>query len=206
MLARLVPTGRSHGGSLMNIPALRGLYRFVGFAIVLGYFHAGALAAPETPLPEADRDVDEFYARVDRIVSPTELRVTILDEWRPTDKIDGERWPNGKARVKPTERTVFLEDISVPSEPRHQKAALEFLRNMVKESEGEVICSGSKVETKKAKDAERICVTGYVFVKPGGTLNNALVRAGLATTENVLYHDVQAKAKRQRLGIWADRP
>ena len=52
--------------------------------------------------PEVDKEEDEFYAHVDKVTSPTELLVTILDVWNPMDKLRGPRWPEGNAKVKPT--------------------------------------------------------------------------------------------------------
>jgi hypothetical protein len=165
----------------------------------------GPTAAATAPLPTIDKEDDEFYAHVDAVNSPTELTVTVLDVWEPMDKLRGPRWPEGKARVEPVKRIIILEDISVPDDAEQKKAALEFINNTVKESSNEIICTGSNVSVKKESGGEIVYITAYVFVKKGFTLNNALVRQGLATTSNPLYKSWQEKAKQQKLGIWRDQ-
>ena len=64
--------------------------------------------------------------------------------------------------------------------------------------------TGSSVSVKKEDGQEKIYITGCLFVKAGFTLNNALVRNGLATTSNPLYQSWQEQAKRKKLGIWRD--
>jgi hypothetical protein len=163
---------------------------------------AGDAPAKQESLPEAAKDVDEFYARVDEIVSPTELMVTVLDVWNPLDKARGPRWPGGKARVKPARRAVVLEEIAAPDNADDKKQAMDLLRKAIDESGGEVICSGSGVAVKKLAGGEVICVTGYITVKKGFSLNNMLVRQGLATTTNPFYQPWQEEAKRKGLGMW----
>jgi endonuclease YncB( thermonuclease family) len=155
-------------------------------------------------LPEADKDEDEFYVRVDKVISPTELAVTVLGVWQPADRVRGRRWPDGKSKVKPTQRTIILEDITVPDDAEQKNAALDFINTALKESDNEVICSGSSVSVRKESDSEMICITGYVFMKKGVTLNNALVRQGLATTSNPFYKSWQEQAKQKKLGMWRD--
>ena len=77
-------------------------------------------------LPDVDKDEDEFYAHVDQVNSPTELTVTVLDVWKPMDKLHGPRWPKGKAKVAPAKRTIILEDISVPNNAEQKNAAQGF--------------------------------------------------------------------------------
>ena len=89
--------------------------------------------------------------------------------------------------------------------PNGKKAALDFINKALKESRNEIICTGSSVSVKKESGGEMICITGYVFVRDGVTLNNALVRQGLATTSNPLYKSWQEKAKRKKLGMWRDQ-
>ena len=117
----------------------------------------------------------------------------------------GPRWPEGKAKVAPTKRAIIFEDISVPDDAGQRKAALDFLSKTIKESGHEVICTGSSVSVKKESNIEIICITGYVYVKQGFTLNNALVRQGLATTVNPFYKALQEEAKQKKLGIWRDQ-
>ncbi len=148
--------------------------------------------------------MDEFYAHVDKVVSATELLVTVLDVWEPMDRVHGPRWPEGKAKVRPTQRTVILEETVAPQAAEQKKAAVESLEKAVKESDGEVLCTGSDVSVKKNAGGEVIAVTGYVFVKKGFTLNNALVRQGLATTTNPIYKAWQDEAKQKKLGMWSD--
>lgn len=188
-------------------------------ALVVGYISLLWLTTPnwhsqaseptkgKTSLPEVAKDVDEFYAVVDKVNSPTELTVTVLDEWNPMDKLNGPRWPEGKAKVKPAKRLVILEDTLGPNNAEQKKAALDFINKIVKESSNEVICTGSSVVTKKSGE---ICVTGYVFVRKGKdprlfTINNALVLQGLATTTNPFYKSWQQEAKQKKLGIWRDQ-
>ncbi len=162
-------------------------------------------AAAKASLPEVDRDEDEFYAHVDEVNSPTKLTVTVLDVWQPMDKLHGPRWPAGKAKVKPAKRVIILEDISVPDDAQQKKAALDFISKTLKESDNEIICTGSSVSAKKESGSEIIYVTGYVLVRKGFTLNNALVRQGLATTANPFYKTWQEEAKQKKLGIWRDQ-
>jgi hypothetical protein len=159
-----------------------------------------------TSLAEVDKDEDEFYAHVDEVISPTELAVTVLDVWNPLDKVRGPRWPAGKAKVKPARRIVILEETSAPNAAEQKKAALDFLRKTLKESDNEILCTGSNVSVRKKAGGESICVTGYVYVKAGFTLNNALLRQGLATTTNPFYKSWEQQAKQKKLGIWRDRP
>lgn len=173
--------------------------------VVSQYAQAGAPTAAKACLPEVDKDEDEFYAHVDVVNSPTELTVTVLDVWQPIDKLHGPRWPEGKAKVKRTKRVIVLEDISVPNGAGQKKAALDFISKTLKESSNEVICTGSSVSVRKQSGSEIVCITGYVYVKKGFTLNNALVRQGLATTTNPFYKSWQERAKKQKLGIWRDQ-
>ncbi len=156
-------------------------------------------------LPEAPKDEDEFYVHVDKVISPTELMVTVLDVWQPMDRLRGPRWPQGKAKVQPTTRKIILEETSVPDNAEQKKAALDFIIKTIKESGDELITSGSNIATKKESGREVICITAYVYVKAGFTLNNALVRRGLATTTNPLYFSWQNEAKQKKLGIWRDQ-
>ena len=165
----------------------------------------GVWAAPppvQPTLPAVDQNADEFYARVDRINSATELTVTVLDLWQPLDKVKGPRWPGGKAKVQPAERIVTLEDTSVPANPQDQKAARDCLAEALKQSNNEVICTGSAVSVRREAGKPVVAVTAYVYVKEGFTLNNRLVRLGLATTTNPFYKAWQDKAKQKRLGLW----
>jgi len=162
------------------------------------------LAPQKIALPEIGKDIDEFYARVDEVVSPTALRVTILDAWNPEDKLHGLRWPNGEAKVQPAKRTIFLEETSVPNNGDAQKAAVDFVKTLIQKSNHEILCTGSNVAVKKEPQGEVICVTAYVYVKKGYTINNALVRQGLATTSNPFYKSWQEEAKQKKLGIWRD--
>jgi endonuclease YncB( thermonuclease family) len=82
---------------------------------------------------------------------------------------------------------------------------MDFLRKSLKESDHEVICTGSSVSVQNRPGGAVISVTGYVYVKHGFTLNNALVARGLATTSNPFYKSWQEKAKQQKLGIWRNR-
>jgi hypothetical protein len=152
-----------------------------------------------------DPQEDEFYARVDEVRSPTELIVTILDIWKPMDKLQGDRWPNGAAKVKPTRRIIVLEETAVPNDPNVVNEAVAFLKKAIRNSNHEIICSGSNVSVRKEPEGETICVVGYVFVKNGLTLNNALVCRGLATTTNPFYQSLQHEAKRKKLGMWRER-
>ena len=163
---------------------------------------AGDRTPADAALPTVAEDVDEFYAHVDRINSPTELTVTILDLWQPMDKVKGPRWPEGRAKVKPAERIVALEEIAVPGNADDQKAALAFAAKTLRQSKDEVICSGSSVVVGKESGKQTIRIKAYVFVKDGFTLNNALVRQGLATTTNPIYKSWEQEAKQKRLGIW----
>lgn len=161
--------------------------------------------AATASLPEVDKDEDEFYAHVDKINSPTELMVTVLDVWKPGDKLHGPRWPEGKAKVKPAKRAIILEEIAVPNNAEHKRAALDFVSKTLKESGNEVICTGSSMSVRKESGSEIVCITGYVYVKEGFTLNNALVRQGLATTTNPLYKSWQQQAKEKKLGMWRNQ-
>lgn len=173
---------------------------------VIGQYAQGCDPTVATEsLPEIDKDEDEFYAHVDEITSPTELTVTVLDAWKPMDRLRGPRWPEGKAKVKSTRRILILEDISVPNDAKQKKAAIDFLEKVIKESGNEIICTGSNVSTKKESGSEIVCVTAYVYLKKGFTLNNALVRQGLGTTSNPFYKSWQEKAKQEKLGIWRDQ-
>ncbi len=185
----------------------------LGFLLLLGLAtidhaplaaQAGEPVSPQSQasLPVADKDIDEFYARVDEVVSPTELTVTILDAWDPKDKWNGLRWPDGKAKVQPAKRTVLLEETSVPKDADAQKAAIHYIKTLVQESNNEIVCTGSNVAVRKDPQGEVICVTAYVYVKKGFTINNALVRQGLATTTNPFYKSWQEEAKQKQLGIW----
>ena len=90
--------------------------------------------------------MDEFYAVVDKVNSPTELTVTVLDEWNPMDKLNGPRWP--RERQSQTRETISnLEDTLGPNNAEQKKAALDFINKIVKESRNEVICTGSSVVT-----------------------------------------------------------
>jgi hypothetical protein len=162
--------------------------------------------ATSPSLPVVAEDVDEFYARVDKVNSPTELAVTILDVWQPSDKTKGPRWPEGKARVQPAKRIVNLEDTIAPPAAQDRKAAVDFILQALKESANEIVCTGSSVTKKKESGNEIVCVTGYVFVKKGFTLNNALVRQGLATTANPFYKSWEEEARKNKRGMWRDKP
>lgn len=163
-------------------------------------------APSEMSLPEIGEETDEFYARVDKIISPTELLVTVLDIWQPGDKLQGPRWPEGEARVRPASRVVILEDITAPDDAEQQKEALDFLRKTIEESDHEVICTGSNVVVSGDRCDEAVRITGYVYVKEGFTLNRALVRSGLATSANPVHKAIQEQAKQKRLGIWKGSP
>jgi hypothetical protein len=154
------------------------------WVVNLQHLQAADPTTKKASLPEVAQDEDEFYAHVDRVDSPTELTVTVLDVWNPLDKRYGLRWPAGIAKVKPTKRAIILEDISVPDSAEQRKRALDFVQKTLEESGNEVICSGSSVSVKKQPGGDVICVTGYLSVKKGFTLNAALVRQGLATTTN----------------------
>jgi hypothetical protein len=187
---------------------LIGMFALLGFAtawIAERPAHAAQPTAANRSLPEFDKDEDEFYARVDAVDSPTELTVTVLDAWRPMDKVQGPRWPNGIAKVKPVKRTVVLEELSGPSDAEQRKSAMDFIRRTLKESDHEVICTGSGISVKKGSGGEMISITAYVYVKKGFTLNNAMVSHGWATTSNPFYREWQEAAKRKKLGIWRDR-
>jgi hypothetical protein len=166
------------------------------------YAQADDSTATTTSLPEVDKDVDEFYAHVDEVNSATELTVTILDVWEPRDKLHGPRWPKGEAKVEPTKRAIILEDISVPDDAEQKEAALDFISKTLKESGNEVICTGSSVSVDKQFGDEIICITGYVYVKEGFTLNRGLVRLGLATSTNPVFNSCQEQAGQKKLGIW----
>jgi hypothetical protein len=184
-----------------------GLCGLLGFVApwVARHAHAAPPTAGSALLPEIDKDEDEFYARVDEVLSPTELRLTVLDVWQPMDKVREPRWPHGIAKVKPAKRTVVLEDLTAAGDAEQRRAAMDFLRKSLKESDHEVICTGSSVSVQNRAGGAVISVTGYVYVKQGFTLNNALVSRGLATTSNPFYKSWQEKAKQQKLGIWQDR-
>lgn len=183
------------------------LVGLAAWLVVAANQHAEASDPPaaKASLPEVARDEDEFYAHVDKVNSPTELMVTVLDVWDPMDKLKGPRWPEGKAKVRPTKRLVILEDTVAPKAAEHKKAALEFLDKTLKDSGNEVICTGSNVSVRKESGGEIICITACVFVKKGFTLNNTLVRQGLATTTNPFYKSWQEEAKQKKLGMWRDQ-
>ena len=185
--------------------ALSSLLGLATVGIANQYAQAGDPTTKTAALPEVDKDDDEFYAHVDNVTSPTELMVTVLDVWNPMDKLHGPRWPDGVAKVKPTKRAVILEDIAVPNNADQKKSALEFISKALKESGNEVICTGSSVSVRKELGGEVICITGYVILKNGTTLNNALVRQGLATTTSPIYKVWQEEAKKKKLGIWRDQ-
>lgn len=166
------------------------------------YGKAGDSTPAKPALPAVADYEDEFYAHVDRINSPTELTVTILDLWDPMDRIKGPRWPNGKAKVKPAERVITLEETFVPANAEDQKAALDFITKALEKSKYEVMCTGSSVVTKNESGKKVVCIKACVFVKDWFTLNNTLVRQGLATTTNPFYKPWEQEAKQKKLGIW----
>ena len=184
---------------------LAGLLWLAAAGAVNPYAQARDPAAATASLPEVDKNEDEFYAHVDAVVSPTELTVTVLDVWNPLDKVHGPRWPEGKAKVKPTKRLVILEETLAPDTAEQKKAASAFLNKTLQESSNEILCTGSAVSVKKDSGNQVLCVTGYVYVKAGFTLNNALVRQGLATTTNPFYKSWEQQAKQKKLGMWRDR-
>ena len=110
--------------------------------------------------------------------------------------------PREKRKSNPRKGQSFLEEIAVPNNAEHKRAALDFVSKTLKESGNEVICTGSSISVRKESGGEIVCITGYVYVKEGFTLNNALVRQGLATTTNPLYKSWQQQAKEKKLGMW----
>ena len=90
--------------------------------------------------------------------------------------------------------------------PSRRTRRRDFIRKTLKDSGNEIICTGCRVSVRKESGGEIICITGYVYVKAGFTLNNALVRQGLATTANPLYQSWQQQAKQKKLGMWRAAP
>ena len=123
--------------------------------------------AKKASLPELPKDEDEFYARVDKVNSPTELTVTVLDAWNPLDKRNGLRWPKGVAKVRPTKRAIILEDISVPDSAEQRKRALDFLQKTLDESGNENDLLGRQRVSQEAARWRRYLHYGLRLGKAG---------------------------------------